>query len=35
MDWTDLYLSGEDFGKYIDTENKRIGDILGKLNLKK
>lgn len=35
MDWTDLYQSGDDFGKYIETENKRIGDILAKLNLKK
>ena len=35
MDWTDLYLPGEDFGKYIESENKRIGDILAKLNLKK
>ena len=35
MDWTDNYLSGEAFGKYLDDENKRIGDILAKLNLKK
>jgi len=35
MDWTDLYMPGEDFGKYIESENKRIGDILAKLNLKK
>ena len=34
-DWIDVYLSGDAFGKYIDEENKRIGDILGKLNLKK
>jgi putative tricarboxylic transport membrane protein len=35
MDWTDLYLAGDEFGKYIDSENKRIGEILAKLNLKK
>ena len=35
MDWTDIYLSGDSFGKYLDEENKRIGDILAKLNLKK
>ncbi len=35
MDWTDLYLSGDGFTKYLDDENKRIGDILAKLNLKK
>jgi putative tricarboxylic transport membrane protein len=34
-DWTDIYLAGDDFKKYLDDENKRIGDILGKLNLKK
>lgn len=34
-DWTDIYLAGDDFKKYLDEENKRIGDILGKLNLKK
>ena len=35
MDWIDIYLSGDAFGKYLDEENKRIGDILAKLNLKK
>ena len=35
MDWTDLYLPGDAFGKYLEEENKRIGDILAKLNLKK
>lgn len=34
-DWTDIYLAGDEFKKYLDEENKRIGDILGKLNLKK
>ena len=34
-DWIDVYLAGDAFGKYVDEENKRIGDILGKLNLKK
>ena len=35
MDWTDIYLPGDALGKYLDEENKRIGDILAKLNLKK
>ncbi len=34
-DWTDIYLAGDDFKKYMDEENKRIGDILGKLHLSK
>ena len=34
-EWSDNYLAGDDFKKYLDDENKRIGDILGKLNLKK
>ena len=35
MDWIDLYASGDAFGSYINEENKRIGDILAKLQLKK
>ena len=35
MDWVDIYMAGDDFKRYVDEENKRIGDILGKLNLKK
>ncbi len=35
QDWTDIYQSGDAFEKYIAEENKRIGDILTKLNLKK
>ncbi len=35
QDWTDIYLDGEPFAKYLADENKRIGDILGKLALKK
>jgi putative tricarboxylic transport membrane protein len=35
QEWTDIYLAGDAFTKYIDDENKRIGDILGKLALKK
>jgi len=34
-DWEDFYLSGDAFGKYIDEENKRIGDILAALGLGK
>jgi putative tricarboxylic transport membrane protein len=35
QEWTDIYMAGDGFAKYIDEENKRIGDILGKLALKK
>jgi len=35
QDWTDIYMAGDAFNKYLDDENKRIGDILGKLALKK
>jgi putative tricarboxylic transport membrane protein len=35
LDWTSLYMSGDEFEKYIEAENKRIGDILASLNLKK
>lgn len=35
QEWTDLYLSGDAYAKFIEDENRRIGEILGKLNLKK
>ncbi len=35
MDWTDIYLPGDGFAKFIDEENKRVADVIGKLNLKK
>ena len=35
QDWTDIYMDGAAFNKYIDDENKRIGEILSKLALKK
>ncbi len=35
QEWTDIYQSGDAFDKYLVDENKRIGDILGKLALKK
>ena len=35
MDWTDIYLGGDDFAKYVDAENMRIGEIMAKLNLGK
>jgi putative tricarboxylic transport membrane protein len=35
MEWLDLYLVGEPFKKFLDDENKRVGDILAKLNLRK
>ena len=35
MDWTDIYLGGDDFAKYVGSENMRIGEIMAKLNLGK
>ena len=35
MDWTDIYLSGDAFKAYVDAENKRIAEVLVKLNLVK
>ena len=35
MDWMDIYLTGDGFAKFLDEENKRVGDVLAKLNLKK
>ena len=35
MDWTGIYMSGDEFAKYIDAENKRIGEIIAGLGLKK
>jgi putative tricarboxylic transport membrane protein len=34
-DWEDFYLAGDAYGKFIDEENKRIGDILAALGLRK
>ncbi len=35
QDWEDYYLPGDEYGKYIAAENKRIGEILGDLALNK
>ena len=35
MDWMDIYLTGDGFAKFLDEENKRVGDVLAKQNLKK
>ena len=35
QDWEDFYQPGDAFGKFIDDENKRIGDILAALGLGK
>jgi putative tricarboxylic transport membrane protein len=35
QDWNDFWLPGEAFGKYVDEENKRLGDILAALALGK
>ena len=34
-DWTNVWLTGDDYKKFIDAENKRIGDILAFLSLGK
>ena len=34
-DWDSYWLAGDAYGKYIDDENKRLGDILGQLSLGK
>jgi putative tricarboxylic transport membrane protein len=35
MEWNDIFLSGDPFVKFLDDENKRVGEVLSKLNLKK
>jgi len=35
QDWDDFYLGGDAFGKYVEEENKRLGDILAQLSLAK
>lgn len=35
MEWTNIYLSGNEFTQYLEGENQRVGDILAKLNLGK
>jgi putative tricarboxylic transport membrane protein len=35
QDWSDFWLAGDAFGKYVEEENKRLGDILGALALGK
>jgi putative tricarboxylic transport membrane protein len=32
-DWENFWLSGDAYGKYIDEENRRLGDILAALSL--
>ncbi|HET6618622.1 MAG TPA: tripartite tricarboxylate transporter substrate binding protein [Dongiaceae bacterium] len=32
-DWMDLYMPGDEFSKYLDSENARVTDILKKLGL--
>ena len=34
-DWEDFYLAGDAYGKFVEEENKRIGDILGALGIGK
>ena len=35
QDWVDFWLAGDAFGKYVEEENKRLGDILNQLSLGK
>ncbi len=35
QDWADFYLAGDAYGKYVEEENKRLGDILAELALAK
>jgi putative tricarboxylic transport membrane protein len=35
QDWNDFWLGGDAFGKYVEEENKRLGDILAALSLGK
>jgi putative tricarboxylic transport membrane protein len=34
-DWSDYWLAGDDYGKFVEAENKRLGDILAALSLGK
>jgi putative tricarboxylic transport membrane protein len=34
-DWNDFWLAGDAYGAYVEQENKRLGDILGALELGK
>lgn len=34
-DWTNVWLAGDDYKKFIDSENKRVAEILASLNLGK
>jgi putative tricarboxylic transport membrane protein len=31
--WSDAFLPGEEFGRFIQSENQRVGDVLGELGL--
>jgi putative tricarboxylic transport membrane protein len=35
QDWSDFWLAGDAYGKYVEEENKRLGEILGALALGK
>ncbi len=35
QDWDDFYLAGDAYAKYVEEENKRLGDILAALSLGK
>jgi putative tricarboxylic transport membrane protein len=34
-DWADLYMSGDEFGKYLKAEDARVTDILKSIGLAK
>jgi putative tricarboxylic transport membrane protein len=31
--WTDAFITGEEFGAFITSENQRVGDVLSELGL--
>jgi putative tricarboxylic transport membrane protein len=31
--WTDAFITGDEFGNFIKSENQRVGDVLGELGL--
>lgn len=35
QDWTDFWLAGDEYGRFVEEENKRLGDILNALALGK
>jgi putative tricarboxylic transport membrane protein len=34
-DWSDYWLAGEEYGRFVEAENKRLAEILAALSLGK